>query len=435
MSDPFLTARLDELEQHLRGAEENCLDWDSVNLQISDTVREGFRRAIMNQIREHSSLLRRIRDLLQSAEETNKINEKKLLLEKAWRRYREVYQQCQRFFSEYMEVIGGLAFRSSVQGTIYELADALIRSCVLDTTQIFSSVSPTVPALPETLLKTLAHIIGLRFPEWTIWTLPITAHELGHVVIHEDGKLKEFIEGLAKEEKWTAENTKRRSRKHLTEFIADAFATYVMGPSYAYSVVLLKFDPTSASHDDDDQPADVKRLHVVFTMLGLMDQEAGGMAKPYESIITQLKEHWGNMSKSAGQEDVFESSDKHQLEALVNDTWEAFYDCLRDSARYPHEGKDYGLEVAQGWSKRWSEQLKEGNPLSIEKVSGLNTYRDVLNAAWFCRMDYPDQGDKIREIEKAAYALCEEIKEEKHRTSAKRSKTGRTPKSPSRRRF
>jgi len=357
---------------------------------------------------------------------TNKEDEKKKL-EEAWDLYAKAYRQCQDFFSEYLEVIGGLAFRKKVQEVevitpIYDLADDLMSTSVPDITPLFRSVHPTLPALPETLLKTMAHIIGLRFPEWTIWTLPSIAHELGHILIHDDRILREFVE-KTQGEKWTAKDNTKRSKKHLTEFIADAFSTFVMGPAYACSAIFLKFNPTTADRDSDEHPGDAKRAYLVFTMLRKMNDE-DDVLNPYANVVTVLTKIWEDMLERAGQREPLQASDKGCLEELVKKAWGLFAaEALRGDAKYPYNNPDRGWTIAKKWKERWSEQLNNGESLSIEKVGQFNTLRDVLNAAWLCRLEHEDN---ITKIEEAARALWKQIKEVRTPSKSTQGRKGGT---------
>lgn len=420
MTDPILTARLDVLEQSVRRAEERgSLWWESLQLQLPRVVQDGLTIAMTDQARERRDALEEIRSKLIQAEQMDDTVAEQHLLEEAWHNYAEVYEQCQEFFGECLEVLGGVALRDSgLEGRIYQLADDLINNCLKQSTTKVTSVAPTVPALPETLIKTLARIIGLRFPEWTIWTLPFAAHELGHVVMREDDRLQSFIDEEAK--KWADGITKKRAENHLHEFLSDAFATYTMGPAYACAVVLLRFNPSAAHLDDGDHPADAKRAHVVFTMLERMN-ETVGIKKPYRKILRELRSDWQTVLKQVGHPDALQAPDAQRLEKLVDAIiQDQFKNWLRTTARYPYGEEIYGWLRVEKWYRTWRSQLEDGQPLDIKEVSSRNTLRDVLNAAWRCRLecrlDYADNpiehADKIEKIEKiadAAHRLCEAI--------------------------
>lgn len=115
------------------------------------------------------------------------------LVKGAWRNYLKLHEESQEVFSECLEFVGGLAIRTEgYDDAICQTADELIRSCATESTgNAWNSF--TVPAAPDALAKTLARMVRLRFPDWTIWTLPSTAHEYGHVVIDEVEAINEFV--------------------------------------------------------------------------------------------------------------------------------------------------------------------------------------------------------------------------------------------------
>lgn len=441
MTDPILAARLDALKQNLERVESGrswweSLQpwWDSVQLRLPGAVREGLNAAVMDQARRHLKALKRIREKLEEAEQADDAIARDLLKE-AWRHYAEVYEQCQKFFGECLEVIGGLALRGSglEEERLYQVADELMTTCTVESTRMFASLSPTVPALPETLIKTMARIIGLRFPEWTIWTLPFTAHELGHVVMCEDKELQGFV--VRQVEAWTNGSTKKRAENHLQEFLADAFATYTMGPAYACAVILLRFNPSAAHLDDDEHPGDAKRAYVVRTMLRKMNDQAG-LDSPYDDVLERLTSAWQATLASAGQPHELGAPDAQRLDKLIDAVWMEFDEWLRDTAIYPHSEKDYGWVIAEKWSRTWHRQLEEGQRLDIQEVSKNNKLRDVLNAAWLCRLDYvnklEEESEKIEQIAEAAHRLCEEIRKKRAAPSPGRGAARGQPIQPSR---
>src|SRR5207244_7964566 len=140
----------------------------------------------------------------------------------------------QLVFSNYVEFLGGLALRGAgLDEGICRIADELMRSCGSFGPTHWSAL--TIPASQEAM--TLARSIRVRFPEWTIWAVPLTAHELGQVVIREPG-----TPDFEKYVKRQFPNAKTK-QQHLRVLLADAFTTYVIGPASACSVIVLKLHP------------------------------------------------------------------------------------------------------------------------------------------------------------------------------------------------
>jgi hypothetical protein len=116
------------------------------------------------------------------------------------------------------------------------------------------------------------------------------------------------------------------------------------------------------------------------------------------------------------------------LKDLVNEALRELDEWLREEdGMYPPSGEN-GIEVAEEWAKVWQEQSATGERLSIPELSPQSTLRDVLNAAWLCRIrGEPDEVDQIAE---AAYLLCEQIinpEAAEAGTSAKKKPHSRPP--------
>src|ERR1041385_5440331 len=99
------------------------------------------------------------------------------LMERAWDDYTNIVsEKNQLVFSDYFEYLGGLALRiAGLDNDICRIADELMKRCGSVGINEWSAL--TIPASKEA--STLARSIRMRFPEWTIWAVPLTAHELG----------------------------------------------------------------------------------------------------------------------------------------------------------------------------------------------------------------------------------------------------------------
>jgi hypothetical protein len=318
-------------------------------------------------------------------------------LHNAWESYGKLVKSSQPIFREALELIGGLAIRNKELDTgVYGLADELVRYCA-EASIGDRRASITIPAHQETVDKTLARIIRLRFPEWTIWTLAFTAHEFGHIVTRDNERLQQFV--LAQPSDW--------GRYLLQEILADTFATYTMGPAYACAAVLLRFNPPIVSDVTPGYLGDAKRAHAVFTMLHKMGKEAAGKvdANPYEKIEQCLEQQWQAVLNQSEPNNWIEPKDKERLGDLVDAIWRQFSRTLRPTARYSHEANSWAL--AKAWGQHWLDELEADQQLTIPKVSSTHKVRDALNAAWVCRVySGPEKADYIA---KAAYKLCNEI--------------------------
>src|SRR6185437_175908 len=263
MVDPILNARLDILEQQLNitnnpqmwfqklrltkwesDSEDLTRDWGKFTLWVGDELENQKRK--LQQIR---ASLEQIKD--RDDADSNAI------MNAAWTEYSGSLERSQMLFREFLEFIGGLIFRDKdFDAAICDLADDLVKSV---SPLVFITSSISVPAARDSLARSLGWMVRVRFPEWTIWTLPFAAYEYAHVVLNEFARVKEPInarveEWLETEPDFTAlpeaeklaqkQNgvLRQRAEAHVKEFLADGLATHLMGPAYACAAILLRFD-------------------------------------------------------------------------------------------------------------------------------------------------------------------------------------------------
>jgi hypothetical protein len=106
------------------------------------------------------------------------------------------------------------------------------------------------------------------------------------------------------------------------------------------------------------------------------------------------------------------------LETLVQRLWDIFNQVI-SRALYPSTlGMDRdGWNVAIEWHGLWHQDLESGAPLINHAVTHSSKLRDALNAAWLCRMDFPQDSERIAV---AALKLCNEIIREQQKARRKR---------------
>jgi hypothetical protein len=189
----------------------------------------------------------------------------------AWQEYSRFEAEANlKVFNESVELLGGIALRDARLGAeVCELADAMIVST-------FRTL-PSVLAIPggiATMMMDLEPIIRLRFPEWTLWALPLTAHEVWNAVA---GKvvMERITIGMA------ADKLKMLRHPKIQLCLADAFGTYMIGPAYAFAAIILLLDPL--------QPRDEARVHAMLEMLTAM---APAKIDDYAAVADGLLTAW-----------------------------------------------------------------------------------------------------------------------------------------------
>src|SRR5271157_2663315 len=182
-------------------------------------------------------------------------------------------QRIRNVFSEYVDLLGGLALRSGGFGrNVFELADELIETLAVGSKVYWRSL--TIPASAEKTEKTLAYMIRLGFPEWTIWALPLAAYGLGYVVIESRPDLHQNVGSIPGDP---------FGRDHVSSLLADVFATYTLGPAYVCANLLLRLNPFGAA-----LVADRLRAAVLLATLEWMNSDHGeGTAGPFADVISK----------------------------------------------------------------------------------------------------------------------------------------------------
>src|SRR5262249_23195233 len=145
-------------------------------------------------------------------------------------------------------------------------------------------------ALPATrhdaVAKTLARIVRVGFPQWTIWALPFTAHAFWHVIARHD-----FQKVLEQDDEPIPER--------FQTCLGDAFATFTMGPAYAYAAFYLLLSPLDA--DASKNPSGVgddTRAQAILEMLKWMSDTDADIG--YGDVTKNLRSMWKTALAQAG---------------------------------------------------------------------------------------------------------------------------------------
>jgi hypothetical protein len=378
-------------------------------------------------------------------------------LQIAWGDYLLLREQCQEIFLEFHDVIAGLVYREknfevgagrSFDPTIFYAADELVTFCAEG---ILTSPSLTVPSPREALARTFGRIVRMRYSEWTVWSLPLIAHEFGHVVLSEsdyseiakifderdlrcrlanlnlamcdplnsgaDASTKRPVHGL----------DRKRVETELRYFLADAWGTWVIGPAYACAAIHQRLNPMHVSTLDTVDSFDHERAEVIFGVLRKMGQK--GFARDdfptpqFEKLVKDLREVWDGMVNRANPAGTADPALRAQR---IRDRSECLNDIVELICREFNSNKNKfiklllytraggttlpeGWRAAREWCVKWIGALDEGGgePLPQIEVNGFSNIRDALNAGWQCRMArYPSE---VKRIEGALRQLCGDI--------------------------
>ena len=414
-------------------------DWNSAFEGVFERARE-----LRFEVEDLRKLLRRLAaatdpQAMQGLLAEVRAPDTETLLSSFWVDYRRIRDGSTDACRDCVELVGAFALRDNLrqdaddrllEKRICMGAEALIDACRKAYTPLEAMLA--VP-MPDTLASaTRGRIVRARFPEWTLWALPFAAYEYGHTVLDRipvfrkaideessaqgDDALKERIErlrsGAAAARAPTADSdvTSRAAPispehdpgdlRELEERLAastararvlltDAFAARIMGPAYACAAVLLRFDPSREA--DEAAPADIERAEVVFRVLEHMypGQPVGPgdepTTAPYDFVRERVEQPWNDAVARASPP----TTSADELRARAGDFVERHRSNLRRGIESAAQYDYFTFEMRGCWkaahdlSARWQDKHTGDQVCKPD-------FRDVLNAAWYCRLHQPD---------------------------------------------
>lgn len=314
-----------------------------------------------------------------------------------WQACADLAGALQRLAQLALALQGGFAARrAGLDDGMCALADALLHE--ISALGGPAWVLATIPAEAD-LFSERDRLIRLCWPGEGVWTLPLALHELGHFV----GRRLEQSERVD-EDRWAVlrpfEDRLRTTGEeipadwhHMHELFADAYATYVGGPSYLGCCVTTALYPSHDLRDDKTHPTPSRRVAVGLEILRRMDACIGNTASlAFE--IEAWRGHWADVVKSAGGAVDLVLSDG-DIE-LVEFMWKTLHERL-PNARYRT------LNMA----KELAGRIRSApDPRDSSTVAGA-TAADVLNASWCARRQ---EGDRdVARLERRSRRLLEVV--------------------------
>jgi hypothetical protein len=305
----------------------------------------------------------------------------------AWAEEERLATSSEPLFAEYVDLLRGLALRESgIESPIWQLADRLLDGCDRVASARWRSLA--VPAFRGSSGLTPGNVIRLGFPEWSIWALPLAAYELGRIVVGQDRRLRAKVD---------EEVTRQPGQRQVIEdCLADAFATYTVGPAYACAAILMRLNPRPKAAGE---PAvDAARVEALFDFLDKADEEAGAGVS-FADIRARLETAWQEAATEAGAAAASRAGSQSSTPADLSQFFWRWAEQNSVTAKY----------TPKSWTRA---MLWEENLLALLKDEDAidpagSDVRDVLNAAWLCRLNHPDQTVRIA---KAAQRLWERMR-------------------------
>jgi hypothetical protein len=307
----------------------------------------------------------------------------------------------QTILTEYIEFLGGFALRDTgFDAGISQVADELLRSYSKRTDLHMMAI----PTRQQAVAMTLAQIVRVTFPDWTIWSLPSTAHEFWHIVAWKD--LEDELHSALRQ---LPGNKSGSVEPRFNNCLGDAFAAYTMGPAYAFFAIFLLLDPLSPYTSSADDAAHEVRAHSIFQMLECMDLKGSIIDRPYSDVRERLRAAWDNAISQTGAKPKIDEKKQLNEEKQVaddkrrtTDLVKALYTTLIKTSASPA----FTVEIWNEIKDKWVDPLIQGKVDEI-KVPVDAELRHVLNAAWLARV-HPER-DPNHDITPAVKKLAERV--------------------------
>jgi hypothetical protein len=324
---------------------------------------------------------RRIQERLSTDKPRESIAELKKVLESAgplttaWEMEKRLATESEPLFAEYVDLLRGLALRETgIERGICELADRLLDGC--DRPGLWKSLA--IPSYRGPVEATPANIIHLGFPEWTIWALPLVAHEFGRMMVRENQTLARRVSQVPGAQALTPAT--------LVDVLGDAFAMYTVGPAYACAAVLMRLDPRPAG--PGQQAVDDSRARMIFEMLTEAESRAG-IGFSFEAVRRPIEQAWLEAVQEAGATPSAEPASADLARLFWDWADQTYY-----TAKYQPMSWQKAHRLQEALARRIDDQ-PAGADDAATITTGTGDVRDMLNAAWLFRLRAPGRADAI----------------------------------------
>ena len=315
-------------------------------------------------------------------------------LKECWGRLRSTRTDIQESLRDSLALLGGLLVRQSHLDEDYStVVSALLAE--LASVMPMGIAWPSVTIAVGDAFSPLTGAIWTRYPEFSIWALPIVGHEAGHVIVQEvkaltpNARSYEFplVEFAAEQSETYGGGV--RGDLVMRELFADFYGAWVLGAAYACSSILLRFSPSQADNVVAHHPPERLRTHLILQTLERVDPG-------YADVISALSDLWRELLVPFGLEPLG-GGDAARIEQYLEEMIARVNQHL-PKARYGGR-KDVQKLVGP---------LTTGS-LSPSKIAATYTIRDVMNAAWIARLRHWSHPEKFALMAQSAMTVCHEI--------------------------
>ena len=248
------------------------------------------------------------------------------------------------------------------------IADSLLKALSL----AFVAPWPHFTILSDSeYFGTAAQLVRIVYPASQIWDLPIAAHEFGHFFgpqwknAARQNPYAEFLE-----------RPELGGPAHAQELFADLFAVFALGPAYACTCLLRRFNPhqrKSLSHPGDITRAALVLNHLKRLALATTQKQHG----PIHSVYELLKDYW-TQTLTASQVVPPSGPAWAAMQLVTTNLW--------DELMHDHSNAAY-LEIGPAFAV--VADFRERRLANT--VSARHRPQDALNGLWLIRLQAADE--------------------------------------------
>jgi hypothetical protein len=363
----------------------------------------------------------------------------------SWETLNHIQQQHSQLMQETLGFLGGMVTREAdIDGdqlleVHQQFATSLAKGSTWSPSIIVGERPRHVRHEQYTTTKSVTErledsLVRIPLPRWDIWYLPLTSHDLGFWVAK--WGQRQWLDEIVKEQSqavltllddpqpaepaytpllpeikkiWdgyqhsddASEYRKQfqpiiqryadHQKVHLWRIIADAYATYLIGPAYVHALFFLElnpFDPFSdpAVLNSSYMPSDARRAAVALRTLHNMDQHLKtGRFGPYDNEIRHLDSIWGNALELSKYLEAYKE-EAALISPLADQIFRGLLRHFKPQVEETHT--------------QWEASKEDVVPLLLEgadqPVLPAPEMLALVNAAWLCRSRYPHKIAQIR---------------------------------------
>ena len=337
-----------------------------------DAVERMLRAPVFDGFPERAEILARLR--VPIAEQRDKLASARVAgtTKVAWGHLNSARLSSVAPLEEALALLGGMLLRQAGLDNDVSLMAHVLQRELAERLREVAWPKASVPDVEERYHR-VSELIRIRFPNTSIWSLPVVAHEVGHAV----------VAGFAEVARGTDDNRLAFQVEFTPgshrELVCDVIATLGLGPAYVSACLLLRFVPSTASEAFDPHPPERDRAHVMLWAL----RELG-----HEDTAERLKAAWVSALQSAG----VDQPDATELDELAQGIYTFTTARLPD---LPYISMDKAYALAQDIESRRDPALR-----------GAVSMLDALNAAWLVRRrGWGSEGA----LDDGARAACHEL--------------------------